>query len=173
MPQAIAEVEQMGTVTARQRLAVLAEVGNVVQSGGEPVIFLLGDGAAARVLALAEIEGKGQLLLVIDVLVAEQQHRIFVHAGLDIGGLLRRQRLSQIDAGDLAEKMRMKLPDRDRHGVSPERGERLIRSILVKNYSPIGRCQRFAMHAAPSGVAGHRARRCFWRRRWAPTSSAK
>ncbi len=58
MPQAVAEIEQMGAVIARQRLAVLAEIGDVVQSGGEPVIFLLGHGAAACILALAEIAGE-------------------------------------------------------------------------------------------------------------------
>src|SRR5258707_15109305 len=90
MPQAVAEVEQMAAVIARQRLAVLAEIGDVVQPGRQPVIFLLGHGAAARVLALAEIARKYQLLFVRYVLVAEQQHGVFVHAGFDIPGLLRR-----------------------------------------------------------------------------------
>ena len=34
MPQAIAEVEQVHPAVARQRLAVLVEVGDVVQAGG-------------------------------------------------------------------------------------------------------------------------------------------
>jgi hypothetical protein len=38
------------------------------------------------------------------------------------------QRLSQVHTGYLAKKMRVKLPDRDRHGVSPE-GKRLLRSV--------------------------------------------
>src|SRR5213592_1454565 len=125
MPQAVAEIEQMGAVVARQRIAVLAEIGDVVQPGGEPVIFLLGHRAAARILTLAEIARKRQLLVVGDVLVAEQQHGVFIHAGFDILGLLRGQRLAQIDARDFTEKMRVKLPDRDSHGVSPDRGERL------------------------------------------------
>jgi hypothetical protein len=130
MPETIAEIEQMGAAVARQRLAVLAEVGNVIQPRRQAVVFLLGDGAAACLLALAEIQRKGQLLFVRDVLVAEQQHGIFVHAGLDIGRFLRRQGLSQIDARNLAEKMRMKLPDRDRHGVSPESGGRFVPHCL-------------------------------------------
>src|SRR5258708_5342212 len=99
----------------------------------------LDDIAAARILALAEIQGKGQLLFVRDVLVAEQQHSIFVHAGFDVAGLLRRQRLAQIDAGNLAEKMLAQLPDRDSHGVSPgcgwfvplRLGEKLLPGIVM------------------------------------------
>src|SRR6185369_3104321 len=90
MPQAVAKVEQMGAVILRQRLAVLAEVGDVVEAGCQPVVFLLGHGAAARMFALAEIQCKRQLLLVGDVLVVKQQHGIFVHAGFDVGRLMRR-----------------------------------------------------------------------------------
>ena len=108
----------MGAMISRQRLAVLSQVGDIVQPGGEPVILLLGHVAATGVLAIAEIQRKGHLLLVGNVLIAEQQHRVFVHAGFDIPGFLRRQRLAKINARNLAEKMRVKLPDRDRHGVS-------------------------------------------------------
>ena len=99
------------------------------------------------ILALAEIQREGQLLLVRDVLVAEQQHGIFVHAGFDVGRFLRRQGLSQIDARNLAEKMRMKLPDRDRHGVSPECGGRFVPLCLQKNYSLTWPSQRRWTHA--------------------------
>src|SRR5882724_1904809 len=142
MPQAIAEIEQMNTAVARQRLAILAEVGNIVKAGTKPGILWLDDIAAARILALAEIQRERHLLLVGNVLLAEQQDGVFVHAGLDVGGLPRRQRLSQIDAGNFAKKMRVKLPDRDRHGVSPDRGERLRRCVWLKNYSLMLRCQR-------------------------------
>jgi hypothetical protein len=67
-----------------------------------------------------KIQGESQLLLVRDVLIAEQQHGVFVHAGFDVPRLLIGEGLSQIDAGDLAEKMRMKLPDRHGHGAPPE-----------------------------------------------------
>src|SRR4051812_2598810 len=115
MPQAVAEIEKVGAVVARQRLAVLAEIGDVVQSGTEAVILLLGDVAATRILALAEIERKGHLLFVGNILIAKQEHGVFVHAGLDVAGFLRRQRLAQIDARNFAKEMRVKLPDRDRH----------------------------------------------------------
>ena len=45
---------------------------------------------SARIFALAEIESERHLLIVGDVLIAEQQHRVSVHAGLDIGGFLWR-----------------------------------------------------------------------------------
>jgi hypothetical protein len=64
MPQAIAEVEQMDAAVRRQRLAVLAEVGNVVQPGREPRLLRLDDIAAARILALAEIQRERHLLFV-------------------------------------------------------------------------------------------------------------
>ena len=100
-----------------------------VQPGLQPRILRLDDIAAARIFALAEIQRKGQLLLIGDILVAEQQHRVFIHAGLDVGGFLRRQRLSQIDAGNLAEKMLVQLANGHGHERLPDRSERLLRSI--------------------------------------------
>src|SRR6266446_11007320 len=152
MPQAVAKVEQMSAAVARQWRAVLAEVGDVVKSGVKPGILRLDNIAAARIFAFAKIARERHLLFVRDVLVAEQQHGVFVHAGFDILGLLRRQRLAQIDARDVTEKMRVKLPDRDSHGVSPERGERLIRSVCRKSYSRTSRCQRVAMHGRRQGL---------------------
>ncbi len=136
MPQAIAEIEQMSAVVARQRLAVLAEVGDVVEPGLQPRVLGFDDIAAARIFALAEIQRKGQLLLVGQVLIVEQQHGVFIHAGLDIPGLLLCQRLAQIDARYLAEKIRVKLPDRDRHGVSPDRGDAVIPLRLAEKTTP-------------------------------------
>src|SRR5882757_5890428 len=152
MPQAVAEIEQMNTAVARQRLANLVEVGNIVKAGTKPGILWLDDIASARILALAEIQRERHLLLVGNVLIAEQQDGISVHAGLDVGGLLRRQRLPQIDAGNFAKKMRVKLPDRDRHGVSPDRGERIAPLRLAKKLLPDA--------AMSTGSAGHAGR---WR----------
>ena len=58
MPQAVAEIEQMGAVIFGQQPAVLAEVGDVVQAGGQPVIFLPGHGAAARLFARTKLSWK-------------------------------------------------------------------------------------------------------------------
>src|SRR3979411_2151529 len=113
MPKAVAEIEQMSAVVARQRLAVLAEVGDIVEAGREPRILRLDDVAATRIFPFAEIKRESQLMIVGNVLISETQHRVVTHSVFDFGGLPRRQRLSQIDAGDLAEKMRVQLPDRD------------------------------------------------------------
>src|SRR4030081_2480579 len=48
-----------------------AEIGNVVQPGRQPRILRLHDIAAARILALAEIQRERHLLLVGDVLAVE------------------------------------------------------------------------------------------------------
>ena len=61
----------MGAVIARQRPAVLAEIGDVVQPGREPRVLRFDDIAAARIFALAEIQRERQLLLVGDFLIAE------------------------------------------------------------------------------------------------------
>src|SRR6185312_7993597 len=136
MPEAVAEVEQMRAMIARQRLAVLAEIGNVVQPGGEPVVLLFCHGAAAGIFALAEVAREAELLVVGYVLVTEQQHGVFVHAGFDVDGLLRRQRLPQVDAGDFAEKMWVKLPDRHGHGVPPDRDERSRPRSVAQKTTP-------------------------------------
>src|SRR6187401_1787813 len=117
MPQPVAEVEQSGAAVARQRLAVLAEVGDVVEAGGEAVILLLHDRAAARPFALAEIQREGELLLVGDVLAVEDQYGIFVHSRFDLGRLIPGQRLAQIEAGNLADEMLVQLADRHGHGA--------------------------------------------------------
>ena len=116
----------MRAAVFRQRLAVLAEIGDVVEAGLEPVVFLLRHRAAACILALTEIQREAHLLLVVDVLVVEDQHRVFVHGGLDLARLIRCERLSQVEARNLADKMLLKLPDGDRHGVSPANRERLV-----------------------------------------------
>jgi hypothetical protein len=96
-----------------------------------PVLFGAAPGGrlgkdVSRVLALAEIQRKSHLLFVGDVLVVEDQHRIFVHGGFDLARLIGCERLSQIEAGNLADKMFVKLPDGDRHGVFSRAFERLV-----------------------------------------------
>jgi len=75
------------------------------------------------------------LLLVGDVLVVEDQHGVFVHAGLDLDRLVPGQGFAQIEAGHLAHEMLVKLADRHRHRVSPEVGGRLYRAIFQRSYS--------------------------------------
>src|SRR5205085_11337926 len=137
MPEPIAEVEQSGAAVARQRLAVLAEVGDVVEPGGEAVIFFLHDRSAARLLAFAKVQRKGELLLIGDVLAVEDQHGIFVHARFGLARLLLRQRLTQIETRNLTDKMLVQLTDGHRHGAD-------LPDLVAcrKGYSGNARCQR-------------------------------
>ena len=73
---------------------------------GEALVLRLGDVAAARVLDGAEVARERHLLLVGELLVAEDEHGVLVHAGLDGRHLVRRQRLGDVDAGDLAGELR-------------------------------------------------------------------
>src|SRR5882724_11835582 len=129
MPQAIAEVEQMDATVGWQRLAVLAEIGDVVEAGREPRILRLDDVAAARILALAEIQRKRHLLLVGNVLAVKHQHGVSVHAGFDISRLVFGQRFGEIYPGDFAGKMTMQLLDLNGHGVFP--GRRAVTPRLI------------------------------------------
>src|SRR3977135_4368416 len=42
----------------------------------QPVVFRLRNSAAARILALTEVQRKSHLLLVVDVLIMEDEHRV-------------------------------------------------------------------------------------------------
>ena len=99
MPQAIAEIEQVDAAVARQRLAVPLPR---LETSLSPVCSRKSSGLTTlppREFPFAEIQRERQLLLVGDVLIAEQQHGVFVHAGFDVPRFLRRRvRLAQIDA---------------------------------------------------------------------------
>ena len=68
-----------------------------------------------RQLDLAETAGEGELLLVVDVLIVEDEDGVFVHAGMDVGDFLRRERPAHIDACDLAGEAWADLADIDGH----------------------------------------------------------
>jgi hypothetical protein len=61
---------------------------------------------AGRRLQRAEVAAERKLRLVGEVLVVEHQHAVLVHAGGDRRRISRRQRLRDVDAGDLARKER-------------------------------------------------------------------
>src|SRR5205807_2371590 len=70
------------------------------------------------VLERAELAGEGELLLVAELLVAEHQHGMVVHARLDRGDLVRVERPAAIDTGNLAGKNRSERTDRYRHAAT-------------------------------------------------------
>ena len=74
--------------------------------------------AGAVALQLAELAREGELLLVGDVLVAEHQHGVLVHAGLDRRDVVAPERLAAIDAGDLGGEAGTQGMQRYRHGGS-------------------------------------------------------
>src|SRR6266853_1035901 len=57
---------------------------------------------SAGVLQRAEVDAEGHLLLVGDLLIVEDQHRVAIHARVDGRDLVARQRTREIHAGHLA-----------------------------------------------------------------------
>ena len=116
VPQPVADREQPPPVLARERLVVLVEVGDVGEGRRQARLVGGAQAGADRMLDRPQALGEGELLLVADVLlVAEHQHGVLVHAGMDGGHLGGRHRLGHVDAVDLARQAGTDLPDRDRH----------------------------------------------------------
>src|SRR6185503_4899569 len=117
----VAEIEQALAAVAGQRLAVLAEAGDVVHAGRQALVLRFRDVAAARVLDGAEVARERHLLLVGELLAAEHEHGVLVHAGLDARHVLWRERLADVYSGHLADEHGMNLADRDGHALPPVR----------------------------------------------------
>ena len=65
VPELVAQPEQAAAVVARQHLAVLVEVGDVVQVHAQAPVLRRGD-VAGRLLERAERAAEGELLVVVD-----------------------------------------------------------------------------------------------------------
>ena len=115
VPEAIADGEQPPPVIACERLVVLVEIGHVREGRWQAMILGRAQAGADRVLDVAETLREGELLLVVDVLVVKDQHRVLVHAGVDGVGIGLGQRLRYVDAVDLACEAGADLADRDGH----------------------------------------------------------
>jgi hypothetical protein len=105
MPQLVAEAEQPPAILARHDGVALAEVRDIGDFRGEPTVLVaahIGVGDLER----AEIAAEGELLRIVDPLVAEDEHGERVHALDDRGDLLGGHRRAQIDAGYLAGEER-------------------------------------------------------------------
>src|SRR5271154_1538085 len=70
------------------------------------------------VLELPEMAREGDLLVIGQLLIAEDEYRILVHAGLDRGDRTAIERTAAIDARYLPRKDRMQRTDRYRHRCS-------------------------------------------------------
>ena len=83
MPQAVADGEEPPAIVPCVRSVVLVEVGDVGEGGGQAVLVRRAQARADGVLDVAQAAGEGELLLVVELLVVEHQHRVPVHAGVD------------------------------------------------------------------------------------------
>ena len=112
MPQPVGQLEEPNSVFSRHDVPVLVEVGEIGDARAEALLLAFSD-MPWRVVALqlAEMAGKRDLLFIGDVLVAEDQHGIFVHASLDRGNLLLCERPSAIDTLNFPDENRMELMD--------------------------------------------------------------
>jgi hypothetical protein len=88
----------------RECSTVAAEVGDVVHLLPEALVLGLGDVAAPRILQPPEVLAEDHLLLVGDLLVVEDEHRVAVHPRLDGRYLVARKGLDEIDSGYFAHE---------------------------------------------------------------------
>ena len=117
MPEAVAEIEVAPPILAGQGLMLLVEIGDVVHLRPQALLVRARDVPAGRVLDLAEVAAEGDLLLVADALLVEDQDRVAVHPRLDRRHLLARQGLGEVAARDLASDGGMERADGDGHGL--------------------------------------------------------
>ena len=107
-----ASLKNQNSVFSRHDVPVLVEVGEIGDARAEALLLAFSD-MPRRVVALqlAEMPGECDLLFVGDVLIAEDQHGILVHAHLDRGNLLLGERPSAIDTLNFPDEDRMELMD--------------------------------------------------------------
>ncbi len=131
MPEAIAEAEQPAPVVAREHVLVLVQVRDVGKRGGQPQLVGRAQAGADGVLDVTQAAREGQLLLVVERLVVEDQHRVAVHAGVDLRDLLGGERAGQVETVDLGGEAGPDLAKRDAHR---------------------GASWRFGRHCSPAGT---------------------
>src|SRR5438094_670239 len=119
VPEAVADGEEPAPVVAREHLMMLVEVRYVGERGRQAVLVRRPQARADRVLELAQAAAEGQLLGVVDALVAEHEHRVLVHPGVDRRHLVRRERLAEVEPLDFGGEARADLTRRDGHGIIP------------------------------------------------------
>ena len=83
-----------------------AEVGDVGHVRVQPPLLGARDVAAGGDFQRAEVAAELLLLLIGEVLVVEHQHGVPIHAGFQRRDLIARQRLGDVEAGDLAGEAR-------------------------------------------------------------------
>src|SRR3989454_7851065 len=121
MPQPVADREQSPPVVPREDVVVLVEVGHVGEGRRQPVLVGSAQAGADRVLELTEAPAEGELLLVVELLIVEDEHGVLVHPGmdrLDVGG---GERPREVDTVDFSGETGADLASRDGHRRQPPR----------------------------------------------------
>ncbi len=106
MPELVAEVEHPPAVIGAEQLAVEVDVRDV----GHLLVLqplLVDIHHAAGLLQRAERLAEGHLLVVVQLLVAEDEDGIAVHRPVDLGAEGRVRRLAQVDALDFGSEQRV------------------------------------------------------------------
>ena len=117
MPELVAQVEHPPPVIRRQQPAADIEVGDV----GHPAVLqpvLVRVHRGARLLQRAERLAEGHLLVVVQPLVAEDQHGVAVHGAVDLGADLGPRRGAQVEPADLGREERVQGRELQGHRVS-------------------------------------------------------
>src|SRR5271167_1897060 len=65
------------------------------------------------------MRGEGKLLILVERLIAKNQHRIAIHRRLDFGSGLRIDRIPQIDSRCFRREQWMKVCELERHWLVP------------------------------------------------------
>ncbi len=89
MPEPVADGKKPAPVVIGEGLVVLIQVRDVGEGGRQAVFVGRPQAGADGLLQLAEAAAEGKLLLVGEILVVEDQHRVFVHPPMNSGDLLR------------------------------------------------------------------------------------
>src|SRR5688572_5636614 len=94
-------------MVGREEIPVLAEVGHDGDVPRVPVVAGVGD----HRFELAEVAAEGDLRLVVEMLVAEDEDLVLVECFPDRAEILARHGYRQIDAGYLGDEKRMQALD--------------------------------------------------------------
>jgi hypothetical protein len=112
VPQPVPELVETAGIVGRSQPVVLVQIRDVGDFGTQPSLDR--SSGAARRFDLAEIAGKGQLPLVIQILIAQNQYRIAVDRLRDFACGFRLQLPTAVDAADFGDEQRVERLQGDR-----------------------------------------------------------
>ena len=90
MPKPVTDREKSTPIITLHRLAVLVQVGNVLERAWQSVVFFVSQGCPRRGFDLTETQCEGQLLFRRHRLFTDGQNRIFIHACMNRIRIIRR-----------------------------------------------------------------------------------